>query len=108
VLAGDETALPAIARLLDAWPGTIGADVVIEVASPPAVQDLPSHAGVTVQWVHGADAWVQAVRDLPWPDVPTFCWVAGESGAVRQVRRHLADDRHVPRDCLDATGYWRR
>lgn len=108
VLTGDETALPAIARLLDAWPGTMTADVVVEVASPAGIQDLPELPGVTVRWVHGADAWVEAVRELPWSDAPTFCWVAGESGAVRQVRRHLADDRAVPRDCLDATGYWRR
>lgn len=108
VLAADETALPAIARLLDAWPGSMAADVVIEVASPEGIQDLPALPGVTVRWVHGAEAWIDAVRALPWPDVPTFCWVAGEAGAVRQVRRHLADDRGVPRDCLDATGYWRR
>lgn len=108
LLAGDETALPAIARLLDAWPGGVEADVVIEVASPEGVQDLPDHGGVTVQWVHGAPAWVQAVHDLPWADGTTFCWVAGEASAVRDVRRFLADQRGVPRDCLDATGYWRR
>ncbi len=107
VLAGDETALPAIARLLEQWPGAMTADVVIEVATPDGVQDLPALDGVRVCWVHGTAAWDAAVRDLPWPDVATFCWVAGESSAVRGLRRFLADERAVPRDCLDATGYWR-
>lgn len=108
LLAGDETALPAIARLLDEWPGGVAADVVIEVATPAGIQDLPALDGVEVRWVHGADAWVDTIRDLPWPDGSTFCWVAGEARAVRDVRRFLADERAVPRDCLDATGYWRR
>lgn len=108
VLAGDETALPAIARLLDEWPGAMTADVVVEVASAAGIQDLPAHVGVSVRWVHGADAWVDTIRHLPWPEGTTFCWVAGEARAVRDVRRFLADERAVPRDCLDATGYWRR
>lgn len=108
LLAGDETALPAIARLLDEWPGGMTADVVIEVASPEGIQTLPPHPGVSVRWVHGAAAWVEAVQDLAWPEGSTFCWVAGEASAVRDLRRFLADQRGVPRDCLDATGYWRR
>lgn len=108
LVAADETALPAVARLLDEWSGGVTADIVIEVASPAGIQDLPARDGVSVRWVHGADAWVQTIRELPWPEGSTFCWVAGESRAVRDVRRFLADERAVPRDCLDATGYWRR
>lgn len=107
VLAADETGLPAVGRLLDEWPGGFTADVVIEVAVAEGIQDLPTPSDVRLHWVHGTDAWTAAVEALDWPDVPTFCWVAGESAASRRLRRHLADDRRVPRDCLDVTGYWR-
>ncbi len=111
VLAADETALPAVGRLLDELasrtPG-FETTIVVDVPSPVSIQELPQPPGVTIQWVHDSDAWLEAISDLPWPDVTTFCWVAAESGAVRRARRFLTDTRAVPRDCLDATGYWRR
>lgn len=108
LVAGDETALPAIGRLLDEAQVEVPVDVIVEVASPDGIQDLAAPAEGTITWVHGASAWIQAVRDTSPIDGTTFCWVAGESGAVREVRRFLTAERGVPRDCLDATGYWRR
>lgn len=108
VMAADETALPAVGRFLDEWTASVAVDIIVDVPSPASIQQLPERAGVSLTWVHGAEAWFDAVASLPWPAVPTFCWVAGEAGAVRRVRRLLSDERAVPRDCLDATGYWRR
>lgn len=114
VMASDETALPAVGRLLD----ELAADrsvldasevsIIVEVPSPDSIQDLPTPEGVSITWVHDTGSWLASLEALPWSDAPTFCWVAAESGAVRQARRFLADTRAVPRDCLDATGYWRR
>ncbi|MEB8326010.1 siderophore-interacting protein [Dietzia kunjamensis] len=40
-------------------------------------------------------------------DLPTgFAWVAGESGMVTAVRRHLLDRGQDP-DRVQFTGYWR-
>lgn len=105
VVAGDETALPAIARLLEQWPDGVTGTVVVDVPGPASRQELPVAAGVSLLWVHGADAWLSAVTDLPVRPGTTFCWLAGEASAVRQVRQAWAG--RVPRDCLDATGYWR-
>lgn len=109
VLLADETALPAVARLLDEWPGErrVPTTIVIEVPSPQSIAALPSRDGIDVHWVHGRDAWVQMARDLPWPAGDVFVWIAGEAGAVRELRRFASSERDVPRDLLDATGYWR-
>ena len=32
----------------------------------------------------------------------------GETGAVKQLRAHLLDERGVDRDLLSISGYWRR
>lgn len=111
LVAGDETALPAIARLLDEAPEDLSAHVVIEVPSPASIQPLRDLPGVDVRWVHDTAAWHEQIATAPlfhdaWPGDRTFCWVAGEAGACRQARSVVA--ARVPRDCLDVTGYWRR
>lgn len=109
VLAADETALPAVGRAFDEWTAgrKLPARVVVEVPSPASIQELAVPAGVEVVWVHGREAWVQAIQDLEWPGGEVFVWVAGEAGAVRNIRKFVTQKREVPRDLLDATGYWR-
>ena len=107
VVAGDETALPAMARLLDEAPEDFVADVVIEVPSPASIQQLRELPGVSLTWTHDPHEWHEAVVALPVGDDRTFCWAAGEAGAVRQIRSHWTASS-VARDLLDVTGYWRR
>lgn len=116
VVAGDETALPAIARFLEELPEHLPAQVVVEVAGPQEEQPLAVRDGVEVTWLHrppGAEPGtttqlVDAVRELSFPDGEVYAWMAGESAAARAVRTHWRADRQVPRDCLDVSGYWRR
>ncbi len=116
VLAGDETALPAIGRFLEELPAGPAAQVVVEVSGPQDEQDLTVRDGVEVTWLHrpaGAGPGtttllLDAVRDLDWPSGQVYAWMAGESTAARDVRTHWRADRSVPRDCLDVSGYWRR
>lgn len=108
LIAGDETALPAIGRLLDEWPDGWRAQVVVELTDAQNRQELAPPPGVEIVWTVGPEAWIQAVKSLHWWAGVAFCWVAGETGTIRQVRDFLKNDREVPRDCLDVTGYWRR
>lgn len=116
VVAGDETALPAIGRFLEELPPGVPAQVVVEVAGPQDEQDLMVREGVDVTWLHrGAGVepgtttlLADTVRALPWPAGDVYAWMAGESTAARDVRTHWRSDRRVPRDCLDVSGYWRR
>lgn len=113
LLAGDETAIPAISQLLEVIPGGIPVEVHVELAAPEARLPLPDHAQGSVGWhvlppgAPPGDALVAAVRevDLP-PDVRV--WVAGEAAAVQRIRRHLFDERGVTRAQATVRGYWKR
>jgi NADPH-dependent ferric siderophore reductase len=111
VLAGDETALPAIAVLLEALPVEVEVRVVVEVARPDARLALPAHPGATVTWhdlAPGAPpgaALVSAVLSL---DVDaTRVWAAGEAAAVQRIRRHLFEQAGFPRSDAVIRGYWK-
>jgi NADPH-dependent ferric siderophore reductase len=116
LLAGDETALPAIHRILSAAaPATEGV-VLLEVAGPAEEQPLPVPEGMAVRWLHrGATApgegslLADAVAALdPFPGDDLFAWVAAESGAVRTIRADLRGRWGLSRAQHHAIGYWRR
>ncbi len=113
LLAGDETALPAIAQLLEALPPTATVTVHIECASPDGRSPLPAHPGTTLTWHDLADpadpgaAFVAAVLAEP-IDPDARIWVAGEAAAVQRVRRHLFETVGFPRPRTTIRGYWKR
>ena len=112
LLAGDETALPAIGQLLETIDGGHSIDVHVEVRSDDARIELPPHPGATVTW-HEAGvgaapgaAMVAAVLDVD--ELPDAIWVAGEAAAVQQLRKHLFDERGRARSSVTARGYWKQ
>ncbi|MBM7806137.1 NADPH-dependent ferric siderophore reductase [Geodermatophilus bullaregiensis] len=116
LLAGDETALPAISRILAAaGPATRGL-ALVEVAGPQEEQPLTAPAGVEVRWLHRGDTppgestlLADAVAALERPDgEDLFAWVAAESAAVRAVRADLRGRWGLSRAQHHAIGYWRR
>jgi Siderophore-interacting protein len=114
LLAGDETALPAIGTLVEALPDGHRAVAFIEVRDAAEEQRLDGPGELTVHWVHRGDApagrtglLLRAVREARLPEGRMFAWLAGEAGTVRALRRHLIDERGVPRRSIDFAGYWR-
>ncbi|MEW1614609.1 MULTISPECIES: siderophore-interacting protein [unclassified Streptomyces] len=112
LLAGDETALPAIATVLEALPAGTRALVYAEVADAAEERELPEAAGgAEVRWVHRdrGGSLMAAVRGAgPGLDGVDAAWVAGEASAVRALRRHLVGERQLPQDDVEFSGYWRR
>lgn len=150
LLAGDETAAPAIARILEDAPRDLRGEAFIEVPSPADVLAIDAPSGVDVHWLprdagelHGlrlipavlahlgdedADEEIR-VKDvegdiLPW-ETPEYSalgeeiapaqapaeryfWIAGESGVVTTLRRHLVKDLGIDRSQVAFMGYWRR
>jgi NADPH-dependent ferric siderophore reductase len=116
LLAGDETALPAISRILaEARPTTRGV-ALLEVAGPDEEQPLSAPAGVEVRWLHrggtppGESTLLTddvAALDRP-ADDDVFAWVAAESAAVRAIRADLRGRWGLGRAQHHAIGYWRR
>ncbi|MEV4096458.1 siderophore-interacting protein [Streptosporangium saharense] len=115
LVIGDETALPAIGRWLEEMPEGTRAKVLVEIGNPSHQQELPTRADADVVWLSrdGAPAGTtdlleRAVRDLEWLPGTVFVWAAGETIALKGVRRHLVTERQVPREWMHLTGYWRR
>jgi NADPH-dependent ferric siderophore reductase len=112
LLAGDLSALPAIAVALERLPGDAVGHAVVEVHDAGDEVDLPRPAGVELTWLHTGDErpgvrLVEAVRALPWPDDDLHGFVHGEAAAVREIRRYLRVERGLGLDRLSVSGYWR-
>ncbi|MCF6509576.1 siderophore-interacting protein [Blastococcus sp. MG754426] len=114
LLAGDESALPAIAAALEGLPAGARALVFVEVAGPEEEQgDLAAGPGVDVRWLHrGAslpgELLVHAVRATTLPAGDGHVFVHGEAHAVRELRRHLRAERGLDPAWTSISGYWRR
>ncbi|MFI8785824.1 siderophore-interacting protein [Streptomyces sp. NPDC055105] len=110
LLAGDESALPAIAAALGALPEGAVAHAFVEVSDAAEEQKIDSAAQVV--WLHRGDrpvgeALVEAVRGLAFPAGRVQAFVHGEAGFVKELRRHLRTEREIPREDLSISGYWR-
>ncbi|MCU7823998.1 siderophore-interacting protein [Kitasatospora sp. DSM 101779] len=111
LLAADETALPAVGGILDRLPPTTRARVWIEVPYAADIQDLVAGPEVEITWLvreSGATPLVEAVRAADLPGGTPYAWIAGESGSVRALRRHLVGERGTDRAAVTFAGYWRR
>ncbi|GAB3466506.1 siderophore-interacting protein [Streptomonospora sediminis] len=112
LLAGDESALPAIAAAMERLPEGALAHVFIEVADPQEEQKLQTAADAAVTWLHRGTERVgeplaRAVAGLDFPPGDVQAFVHGEAGAVKELRRLLRRERGVPLERLSISGYWR-
>ncbi|MCP9960435.1 siderophore-interacting protein [Streptomyces somaliensis] len=112
LLAGDESALPAIAAALEGLPDGAVAHAFIEVGEAEDELKIDAPAGAEVRWLPRrgrpvGEALVEAVRDLEFPEGTVHAFVHGEAAAVRELRRYLRGDRGVPLERLSISGYWR-
>ena len=115
LVVGDDTAIPAIDRLLGELPDDAQAEVYIEVAEESHRIDFPERPGVEVTWLvrNGPAAGakpllLRAVREAGRREGSMFAWLAGEQSVVRDLRRYLVEERGVDKSDIDFTGYWRR
>ncbi|QKW05608.1 siderophore-interacting protein [Streptomyces sp. NA04227] len=110
LLAGDESAIPAIATALEALPAGATARVFLEVEGPEEEQKIATDAEIV--WLHRGtaqvgSALVEAVRALDFPPGRVHAFVHGEAGFVRELRRLLRMEHRIPREQLSVSGYWR-
>lgn len=112
LLAGDASALPAVAASLERLGDAASGVAVLEVAD--RAEEVPLHVpdGIALRWVHAGDAapgarLVEAVRALPWPEGRVHAFVHGEAGSVRELRRYLRVERGLTKAALSISGYWR-
>ncbi len=111
LLVGDESALPAIAQLLEWIPADRTVDVHLETRHADARIELPAHRNATVAWHQAGggaapgDALFDVVASLD--ALADAVWIAGEAAAVQRLRTHLFDERGRNRSDVTARGYWK-
>jgi len=114
VLAGDDTAIPAISTILERLPPTALATVLLEVVDAHEEHEIASTGKASITWLHrGADParagalLEQSIRALELPAGAGRVYVACEAGAMRRIRRHLLTERSLDRDHVVTRGYWK-
>ena len=115
LLAGDETALPAISRRLGELPAGTRTVVVVEVDGPADEMALPTKTNASVTWAHrngaaagASDALSKALAKLAFPAGDYYAWVACESLIAKVLRKQLIADHGANPKWMRAAGYWRR
>jgi NADPH-dependent ferric siderophore reductase len=111
LLAGDESALPAIAVAAERLPASAASWLLVEVSGPDDEIDLVAPVGARVRWLHRGRQpvgrpLIAAMTALARPDGDGQAFVHGEAGFVRELRRLLRFGWGLPRERLSASGYW--
>ncbi|MFF0185957.1 siderophore-interacting protein [Streptomyces sp. NPDC005244] len=116
VLWGDETALPAVCAVLESLPAGLRVRAWLEVQHAGDILEPVTAADAEITWLvrdehpgAGSPLALDAVRAarLPAAEAP-YAWIAGESGCVKEVRRHLVRERGIDRRRVTFVGYWRQ
>jgi NADPH-dependent ferric siderophore reductase len=124
LLAGDESALPAIATALEALPANAIGKAFIEVAGPDDIISLTAPEGVQVSWVYrGGRAdmvsddragnfapLIEAVTTTLWLPGQVHVFIHGEAQVVmHNLRPYIRKERGVETKWASSiSGYWRR
>ena len=124
LLAGDESALPAIAAALEALPANAIGKVFLEVAGPDDEIPLTAPESVEVNWVYrGGRAdlvpedragdhapLIEAVKTAEWLPGQVHVFIHGEAQAImHNLRPYIRTERGVDaRWASSISGYWRR
>ncbi|WP_348767980.1 siderophore-interacting protein [uncultured Salinisphaera sp.] len=113
LLAGDITALPAIAALLESLPAHVSGHAIVQLPADADRPELDYAASVTIDWLraphvdHADTPMVQALKALAPPSEPVAAWVAGENASVLAMRAHLRDVWGLARQQIYAVPYWK-
>ena len=123
LLAGDETALPAISVALEALPANAIGQAFVEIAGPEDEIALTAPEGVKINWIYrggradliGEDRagdhapLIEAVKTAAWLPGQVHAFVHGEAQAVmHNLRPYIRKDREVDAKWASISGYWRR
>ncbi|WP_298931989.1 siderophore-interacting protein [uncultured Ramlibacter sp.] len=108
LLAGDETALPAISRRLEELPAGARAIVLARVGDAADRRAFATAADVQLQWLEADQSLVDAARALQLPAGEGYAWCAGEAAEMAALRRVLVDEKGHDRHAIRAAAYWKR
>lgn len=113
LLAGDETAIPAMARILETLPSATTGLALIEAEDVNEMQDLVHPPGVVLRWLfrNGLEAGrnsrlADAVEAVEWPQSgTTYGWIGAEDATAKRIRAHWRE-KGIDKGRSLAVGYW--
>lgn len=117
LLLGDETALPAMARIAEALPSTSRAKVFAEVESVEDHYQFPETDNVEVHYLYrcvrpggatGALAQVFNETTSRRKDELPFIWAGCEFSDYLTIRRLVREELNLQRNQYSVVAYWRR
>lgn len=114
-LGGDESALPAIARIIEEVPANTRVQAIIEVWDEQEEQQFRSSADLDICWLHRKNyaedrdgrLGRELIASLGGVDSGTYVWVACEKQDVRAVRSFLKNRGHS-RKAMYVAWYWEK
>ncbi|GER23639.1 siderophore-interacting protein [Zafaria cholistanensis] len=112
LLAGDESALPAIGAVLEALPEDAVGVAYLEVSGPEDELELAAPAGIDLRWLHRgkfspeSTVLAAAVRAGTWRGGRVQVFAHGEREVMKTLRRYLTEERAVDRRQLSLSAYW--
>lgn len=113
LLAGDEAAIPTLARFAEELPEGASARILVEVADAAERQELRARPGIELDWVLRSEAGPSGLEEaLRAAEMPAgddwFVFAAGEAGAMKRVRDYFRLELGLPRERVVIDGLWMR
>jgi NADPH-dependent ferric siderophore reductase len=117
LLVGDDTALPAIARILEQLPPSSSAEVLLEIDGPADAVPPAEHRNVRVTWLYRegrapgtAGLLPAALRKIDPATLPDgfHVWAGCEFADFREIRGLVRKQWGLKRDRHLVVAYWRR
>ena len=104
VLAGDETAYPAIARIMETLPDDVTGHVILLSHTGARDYPFPDCPNLSVDWTD-KKSFVSATRDALSAKPECHAWIAAERGQTGKITA-LAELKDVPKSQRYVAGYW--
>lgn len=124
LLAGDETAVPAISAILETLPADVSGSAFLEVPDARDVQTIRTRSSVTITWLARNHSNASQGRLLVsaiehhcrQPSLntiagaaeasETYAWIGAEATTVKALRRHLVTHLGVDPKRSELRAYW--
>jgi NADPH-dependent ferric siderophore reductase len=117
LFAGDETAIPAIAAILETLPAETTGLALLEVKSKADTFSIKTESAVDIRWLirnemppEQSELLLHAVKNLVLPNPALksrYALIAGEDNMVRAMRKYAGEQLGLNREELHATVYWK-
>ncbi len=116
LFSGDETAIPAIAAMLEGLPEQAAGVALLEVGSAADIYEIRTKSKVVIRWfsrngepAEESDLLLNVIHDLPSLSAgyrSRYMWSAGESAVIRTIKDFAREHLMLAREELSAKAYW--